>query len=122
MSSNRIRTGHTLTWVNGTGGAIVSAQAVLVGSKKLGIATTDIAVGATGELDMEGVFSLPKDAPGAGSGGAQGVDCNWNPTTKKVTAASNDGASPPVSTIRIGYFHSAAADADVAANVKLSES
>lgn len=117
MSTNRIRGGHTLTWTNGTGNAVVSGQPVLVG-KKLGIATTDIPVNATGELDMDGVFLLVKDTA-SGSGGGQGADCFFIATTSKITAHANNGASPPVVYTRVGYFAAVCLDADVGAALKL---
>jgi predicted RecA/RadA family phage recombinase len=59
---NKINQGTTLDWTNG-GAAVVSGQAVVVGSI-VGIALGNIAGGASGVLDVgPGVFELPKAAP-----------------------------------------------------------
>lgn len=56
---NFIQPGDVVTWVNGTG-ADVAAGAVVVMSHTIGVACVDIADGATGEVSLAGVYTLPK--------------------------------------------------------------
>lgn len=59
MASNYVREGCTINYTN-SGSAISSGGVVVVG-KQIGIALTDIAATTgTGELAMEGVFTVPK--------------------------------------------------------------
>ncbi len=55
---NFVQPGSRLTWTNG-GSAVLSGAVVVVG-QQIGVATGDIGAGATGELAMEGVYTLPK--------------------------------------------------------------
>ena len=55
---NYVQPGSRLTWTNG-GFAVTSGAVVVVGNL-IGIATGDIGAGATGELAMDGVFTVPK--------------------------------------------------------------
>lgn len=59
MSKNYIQEGAVLSWINTSGAAVASGAVVLTG-KRIGVALGDIAVGATGSLTMEGVFSVAK--------------------------------------------------------------
>ena len=56
---NFVQPGKTLIWINATAAAVVSGDPVLVGNV-LGVATGNIAIGATAVLELEGVFTLPK--------------------------------------------------------------
>lgn len=67
---NFIQNGDRITWTNG-GSAVASGDPVVVGSL-IGVATTDIAGAATGELATVGVFELPKVADTTGHAIAQG--------------------------------------------------
>ncbi len=58
---NKVQKGDRLTWQNETGAAVLAGALVVAGGV-LAVASTDIADGASGELDPDGVFSLPKGA------------------------------------------------------------
>lgn len=58
---NKIAEGKSLSYTNGTAAAIASGDLVLVGTR-VGVASVDIAVGATGIVEMSGVFEVPKQA------------------------------------------------------------
>ena len=58
---NYVTEGNNIPWTNGTAAAVVSGQVVRVGPGTLGVAAVDIAIGATGTVAIEGVFSdVPK--------------------------------------------------------------
>jgi len=59
MARNYINEGKTINFTNGTGSAIASGNVVPVGNQ-LCIALVDIAIGATGVLAAEGVFTVSK--------------------------------------------------------------
>lgn len=63
MANNRVfENGRYVAWTNNTGTAVVSGQAVIFdGVGRIGVAQVDIANGATGTVDTEGVYDLPKD-------------------------------------------------------------
>lgn len=56
---NFIEEGEVKDWTNDTAGAVVSGQVVKM-SHTLGIAVTDIAVGAVGAVRVQGVYRVPK--------------------------------------------------------------
>ena len=58
---NYIREGKTLTWTNGTGSDVAAGQMVIVGSM-LAVAFVSIAQSEEGELSIEGIYELPKNA------------------------------------------------------------
>lgn len=61
MAKNFVSDGDTIQWTNGTGAAVASGQVVKVGVSMLGVALVAIAIGATGSVAVEGVFSgVPK--------------------------------------------------------------
>jgi predicted RecA/RadA family phage recombinase len=57
--NNYIGPGEIRTCTNGSGGAWVSGQVVVVG-KQIGVCTVDIANGASGEVAFVGRFTVPK--------------------------------------------------------------
>lgn len=60
MAKNYVQDGDVIQWTNGTGAAVASGQLVKVGNI-LGVALVAIAIGATGSVAIEGVFSaVPK--------------------------------------------------------------
>ena len=63
MSANHVQPGKVLDYVNTTSAEIVSGQVVVAG-QILGVALKTIAVGATGAVAVDSVFSVPK-VPGA---------------------------------------------------------
>lgn len=68
MATNLIQSGARMTYANATGTDIASGDLVPVGAT-FGIATVDIANGASGELAMEGVFEIDAIATAAISQG-----------------------------------------------------
>ncbi len=62
MSQNHVQKGAVMPWTNGTGSDVVSGEAVEV-ADIVGVAAGDIADGETGELFIEEVFALTKEAP-----------------------------------------------------------
>lgn len=81
---NFVQPGKTLSWTNATAAAVVSGDPVLVGNV-LGVATGDIAIGATAALELEGVFTLPKVST---DNIAQGAVLAWDVSTGKLTTAA----------------------------------
>ncbi|WP_299589584.1 DUF2190 family protein [uncultured Microbulbifer sp.] len=59
MATNFVQDGRMLNVTNSTSADITSGQVVPVGAV-LGVAMDDIAVGETGVLAIEGVFTVPK--------------------------------------------------------------
>jgi predicted RecA/RadA family phage recombinase len=57
MADNKIQTGARMTYANATGTDISSGDLVPIGAT-FGIAATDIANGASGEVIMEGVYEI----------------------------------------------------------------
>ena len=64
-----IQKGDVIDYTNGTAAKINAGDIVAIGNR-IGIAGTDIAVGAVGTLVLEGVFEIPK-ATGAITVGAE---------------------------------------------------
>ena len=60
MARNYESDGNVIQWTNGTGAAVASGHVVKVGNI-LGVALVAIAIGASGSVAVEGVFSgVPK--------------------------------------------------------------
>lgn len=59
MANNHVQPGKVLAYTNGTGAAITSGSVVAVG-QLLGVALANIAIGATGSVAIDGVFTVPK--------------------------------------------------------------
>ncbi len=78
-----VKPGKTLTIV--AGADILSGAPIQTG-KLFGVALTDIASGASGEIGLEGVYTLTKD----GSTFAQGADVYHDGTDATSTSAANE--------------------------------
>lgn len=102
--NNYVSPGATRTWTNGTGAAVVSGQVVVVG-QQIGIATNDIANGATGEVCFVGRFTVPKVS---GAVIAHGEKVIWDASA----AAFDDNAATPAT----GDVSNAAVAAEAAGN------
>lgn len=62
MATNKIYDrGAVMPWTNGTGSDVASGDPVEV-NDLVGVALGDIADGESGNLDLEGVWELPKEA------------------------------------------------------------
>jgi predicted RecA/RadA family phage recombinase len=106
---NYIQPGELLDYPNASGATIASGTGVLIGVR-LGVAAGDIAIGATGQLRVKGVVSLPKlstDTP------AQGAALYWDNTNKRLTTTTT-------SNTLAGYAANAAASGDTTVNIALN--
>jgi predicted RecA/RadA family phage recombinase len=93
---NYIHAGAALAFV--AGATIVSGQGVLAGSF-FGIATGDVANGASGTIQVEGVFSIAK---ATGVTFAANDRVYWDDTAKKVTTVSSGNRLIGVATAAAG--------------------
>lgn len=84
MAKNFIKPGNTIDYTNGGGSTVTSGSAVLI-SKRLGVALTDIGVGATGSVMVKGIFNLPKLSTDVI---AQGDLVYWDDTNKRLTSTA----------------------------------
>ena len=96
MASNFKQPGDVIAWVNGSGAAKVSGQVVVIG-KILGVCLVDIAIGATGSVAVDGVFSVPKVSSAVIP---QGSNLLWDASAASfdvgtATAATGDVSGPP---------------------------
>lgn len=89
--------------------AHASGDAVLIGSC-LGVCNGDVASGATGQAELEGVYELPATT---GETWTQGADVYWNASTSKLTTAGTG------STKRVAFAWLPKASTDTTAQVKL---
>lgn len=110
---NLMQHGETMPWTNGTGSAVSFGDVVVVG-KQVGIAITDIANGASGDLAMEGVFSLPKTS---GSAITQGDDAIFDVSAGEFVPSSATPATGDVSGAVTCWIAAASADTTVAVKI-----
>jgi predicted RecA/RadA family phage recombinase len=90
MARNYVAPGETIQWTNGTGAAVASGQVVKIGNC-LGVALVAIAIGATGSVALEGVFSgVPKVSAAVF---AQGEKLLWDVSANTNTGAFDDSAA-----------------------------
>ncbi|HYF17694.1 MAG TPA: DUF2190 family protein [Ramlibacter sp.] len=90
-----VQPGKVMNYTN-AGSAITKGSVVKVG-KFLGVALVDIANGASGAVQVEGVFEVAKTA---GTAWAQGDTVNWDVSASKfdantATPATGDVSGPP---------------------------
>ncbi|EGW22154.1 DUF2190 family protein [Methylobacter tundripaludum] len=112
MAINFKHSGENIDYVNGTGAIIKSGDPVVIGNAQIGIALVNIAIGATGTVKKEGVFSLPKNTSDAVT---QGQKLWWDPTAKEVINA------PALNAYFIGYADKAELAATATVHVDLEE-
>lgn len=108
MAKNYVQDGEVLNHTNGTGSAISSGSVVVLGAAgdaTIGVALVDIADGASGAVQISGVFTLPKVTAAVFKQGESLVwdvstgkfdDNQATPATGDVTGAviaAGDGAS-----------------------------
>lgn len=105
-----VKEGKSVDYVN-SGSAISSGDVVALGAAGVGVAIADIANGATGAVQVEGVFSLAKNT---GETWAIGDRLYWDSGASEftVTAGSNTLA---------GYAVEAAGSAATTGKIKLRE-
>lgn len=102
---NYVQQGKTVTFV--ASAALLSGAGVLLSATLFGVATTDVAIGATGEALIEDVVSLPKAAVVTTAFAA----AYWDNTAKVTTNVSSGN-------VLIGFYTEAGGSA-VATPVKL---
>ncbi len=107
MATNYIQDGKILNYTP-SGSSVVSGAVVVMGNIA-GIALTDIADGATGAVQISGVFSLPK-ASGAITLGAK---LYWDSTNSNLTTTASGNTI-------IGVAASAQASGDTTVNLLLN--
>ena len=87
MTSRYIQKGASIDFKNATEEKINAGDMVAIGKARTGIAATDIVVGATGTVAVEGVFAVPKDTS---TEVKQGDALYFNAEGKKVTKTDSD--------------------------------
>lgn len=92
---NAVQPGKLITWTNG-GTAVASGDVVVIGNI-LGVAAVDIANGASGEVAVDGVFTVPKVS---GAVIAQGESLSWDVSAgafddNAAVAGTGDVTGPP---------------------------
>lgn len=60
MATNKTQNGNVIDWTNGMSADVGVGSVVVVGDYGVGIATVNIADGAVGAVDTQGVYRLPK--------------------------------------------------------------
>lgn len=94
MATNYIQPGEVIQY---TAGADISSGAVVRIGNILGVALSDIANGATGSVQIRGVFNVPKVS---GAVIAQGESLTWDASAgafddNAATPATGDVTGPP---------------------------
>ena len=74
MTTRYVKPGDALNYTNNSGAAIAVNDIVVVGSF-IAVAATNIAIGATGSILGDGVFTLPKKA---GTAMPEGTKVTWS--------------------------------------------
>lgn len=114
MSKNLKSDGNSLAWVVTTTD-IVSGELRMIADTP-GVAISDAAVGEDVTMDTKGVFEVPK-VNGAIN---LGQKVYFEPVSKKVTTATDDGASPLTVYKYVGRAWKAAANLDATVEVRLT--
>ena len=109
MATNHFQPGKVLDWTNGSGEDVLSGDLVMIGTLA-GVALVDIPSNATGSVQVEEVFILPKTASEAITAGAV---VYRDASTKLVTTTDESNA-------RIGVAAYAAAADDPTVKEKLN--
>ena len=84
MKATYLQRGETIDFTNNTGAAI-AANDIVVLTNRIGVAATEIPLGAVGTVHVSGVFALPADNATAFT-----VGQNVYYATDKVVATSGD--------------------------------
>lgn len=104
---NYIRPGHVIDYV--ASGAKTAGQVVLIGAR-IGVCEADIANGATGSVQVTGVFNIAKLSTDVV---AQGAALYWDNTNSRLTTTSAGNTLA-------GYAFTAAGNGDTTVNIKLN--
>ena len=109
MAKNYVQEGDVIDYANASGSTITSGTTVLIGAR-LGVALADIANGATGSVQVEGVFTIAKLGT---DNVAAGALLYWDNTNKRLTATASGNT--------LAGFAVAAAGSGVASvNIKIN--
>jgi len=87
MALNHIQSGKVIDYTNSGSADIVSGRVVVIGTL-VGVALVDIAVGKTGSVAIEEVYSLPKVTGAI----AQGAKVYWAAAGDPVGGVAGSGA------------------------------
>jgi len=109
MAKNYVQEGDVIDYVNASGSTITSGTAVLIGAR-LGVALADIANGATGSVQVEGVFTVPKLGTDVVAAGAL---LYWDNTNKRLTTTASGNTLS-------GFAVAAAGSGVTAVNIKIN--
>ena len=109
MAKNYVQEGDVIDYVNASGSTITSGTAVLIGAR-LGVALADIANGATGSVQVEGVFTVPKLGTDVVAAGAL---LYWDNTNKRLTTTASGNTLS-------GFAVGAAGSGVTAVNIKIN--
>lgn len=104
---NKIQAGKVM---DHTAGSNISSGDLVVVGVRVGIAVADIASGAVGALEMEGVFEMPKLAS---DNIAQGALVYWDATPGEITTTASGNTL-------VGYAFEAAGAATTTCKVKIN--
>ena len=85
MAKNYVQEGDVIDYANASGSTITSGTPVLIGAR-LGVALADIANGATGSVQVEGVFTVTKIGTDTVAAGAL---LYWDNTNKRLTTTAS---------------------------------
>ena len=85
MAKNYVQEGDVIDYANASGSTITSGTTVLIGAR-LGVALADIANGATGSVQVEGVFTVTKLGTDTVAAGAL---LYWDNTNKRLTTTAS---------------------------------
>jgi predicted RecA/RadA family phage recombinase len=108
---NNVVKGERITWTNSTGSAVVSGQLVRVGVL-LAVASTNIAIGATGELEIGEVYTVPKKSSDTIT---QGQALAYDQSAANLTNNLGAAASGDLTGVAIAYEAAAASTTTVKA-------
>lgn len=120
MAKNFVSDGGVIQWTNGTAAAVASGQLIKVGPGTLGVALVAIAIGATGSVAIEGVFSdVPKVSAAVF---AQGEKLLWDVSANSGAGAFDDSAATGASGDVMGgaIAWAAGANTETVCTVKLT--
>jgi len=109
MAKNYVQEGDVIDYVNASGSTITSGTAVLIGAR-LGVALADIANGATGSVQVEGVFTVPKLGTDVVAAGAL---LYWDNTNKRLTTTASSNTLS-------GFAVAAAGSGVTTVNIKIN--
>jgi predicted RecA/RadA family phage recombinase len=107
MATNYYQDGEVLDYTNTTGAAIKSGDPIAIGNI-MGIAVLDIAISATGAVQTEGVWKVPKVT---GAAWVQGAKVLWDKSAAKFDVGTATPAAGDISNCCVAAYAAASGDA-----------